>query len=198
MSQKTTGLHGLASALLLILGVVPAVVAGCGDDSETEPIQSSVASTGSGAGGGPQEEYCLLHNCEVDAHCGACSDGRNRCLVAEKRCVACDPVSGEGCPDGLECSDYGNCIPPGLTCPTEGGTPTITCSISADCAACDPAHLICDAATQQCVQCVDGDTTQCGTNEICVANLCSPKCPDTCHTDNDCAQCGTFANEPGT
>src|SRR5688572_27837267 len=75
--------------------------------------------------GGPEADtesessICLLHNCTEDDHCGGCSDGRNTCLVEERRCVACNADTGTGCPEGEYCSSWGNCVPDGLECPTD-------------------------------------------------------------------------------
>src|SRR5690606_18311387 len=52
---------------------------------------------------------CILNNCSSDAECSDCTDGRNTCLQAEKRCVQCDPGGdGSDCPDGEKCTEFGN------------------------------------------------------------------------------------------
>ena len=67
----------------------------------------------------PTEGICLLNNCNADSECTGCSDGRTSCLVEENRCVACNPISGEGCADGESCSPYGICAARG-SCSTSG------------------------------------------------------------------------------
>jgi hypothetical protein len=132
---------------------------------------------------------CLLHNCDNDDQCAGCTEGRTSCLVEEKRCVACSAGVPGGCPEGEECSSFGNCVPEGLTCETDAhGTPTITCATSDDCAACDPMHQVCDAG--RCVACTTTDTSSCQTTDICVDNQCEGRCPATCDADGDCSQCG--------
>lgn len=150
---------------------------------------------------GPQEDdedpqndesaICILHNCTEDAHCGGCSDGRNTCLVEEGRCVACDAATNSGCEPGFQCSSWGNCVPEGLECPSDDhGVPTITCASSADCAACDPKHQVCDGASGQCVACTSSDTSACQSTDLCVANECTAECPASCNSDADCSNCG--------
>jgi hypothetical protein len=86
-------------------------------------------------------------------------------------------------------------VPKGLTCPTDAtGTPTISCANSGDCSACDPAHQVCDPTSHKCVACTDTDTSECQSTDICKNGKCSPKCPSTCQTDNDCGLCGTAQN----
>ncbi len=147
-----------------------------------------------GAGNDPEgiEEICLMHNCNSDAECGACTEGRNTCLVEENRCVACNADTGTGCPDGQICSSWGNCVDEDLTCETDvHGVPQISCSTSADCAACDPMHQVCDPSTSQCVACTTSDTSSCQSTDTCIDGQCSANCPTSCNVDNDCAQCGS-------
>ncbi len=142
-----------------------------------------------GQGVDPNGAACLLHDCDDDAQCASCSDGRNHCLVAEHRCVACEEG---GCAPGESCSPYGNCVPDGVTCPTDAhGDPTIPCTTSADCVACDPMHQVCDAAVGKCVACTATDASACLASDLCLADQCAAKCPAACTTDNDCGQCGS-------
>src|SRR5262249_48218352 len=89
---------------------------------------STGSSPGSGGGGGNgpiPDQICLLHNCDMDFECAACSDGRTHCLASEHRCVACGSGGTTGCPSGQKCSSYGNCVPSSASCPTNNGVPTI-------------------------------------------------------------------------
>jgi hypothetical protein len=160
---------------------------------------SNAPDLGEDPGSDPQnggELACILHNCQSDAECGACSGGRHTCELAQHRCVACDAMTGNGCPQGETCSSYGNCVPAGLTCTTDAhGVPQITCSSSADCAACDPMHQVCDTATGACVACTSQDTSACMSTDICVNDRCDAKCPGSCTSDNDCGQCGAPGHE---
>lgn len=161
-------------------------IVGCGDDSGSPGGTTTSSTTGAGAGSG----VCILHNCTEDAHCDGCADGKTSCDVDSARCVACGS-NGEGCPEGQECSSFGNCVPIGLDCPTDAmGTPQVNCNSSADCAACDPAHLVCDTGTNQCVACTENDTAECQSTDICKDGKCTPACSAACTVDNDCGQCG--------
>jgi hypothetical protein len=132
----------------------------------------------------------LLNNCHSDAECGACDAGRTSCDLGTHHCVACG-VGGKTCPGGFVCSSFGDCVPSGASCPTDSqGVPTVTCSSSADCAACDPQHQVCDQATSRCVACTDTDSSACSMSERCVNDRCTPNCPMGCATDNDCSACG--------
>jgi hypothetical protein len=166
--------------------VLAGLLAGC---ASSDPIDAD----GPGSDGtNPATDalVCIQHNCTEDAHCGGCSEGRTTCLVAENRCVACDSDTGSGCPEGQECSSWGNCVPLGLECPTDShGTPQLTCATNADCAACDPMHLVCDGASGHCVACTTEDTSACMSTATCVNNSCAAECPGTCATDTDCAGC---------
>ncbi|MFO0548160.1 MAG: hypothetical protein U0271_07215 [Polyangiaceae bacterium] len=178
----------LASVLVLALG------SGC---ISTNPLDQP------GNGGGdsdttPSEEdgICLLNNCTEDLHCSACSGGHNTCDVATKRCVACEPGTGAGCDPGMLCTEFGDCVAPGLACETdEHGTPTVSCTSSGDCAACDPLHQVCDDATGTCVACSDTDTAACQSTDQCIAGTCIATCPATCTVDADCGSCGGPGNE---
>jgi len=150
---------------------------------------------GNGSGGALPTEICLLHNCSADIECQACADGKNSCLVSEHRCVACDSGSPGGCPMGQTCSSWGNCAPANATCPTDNGVPTITCNQDVDCAACDPAHQVCDPAAHKCVACTAADVTQCQSTDTCNGGDCVPKCPADCTSDADCAECGSNGHE---
>ncbi|MBK6513806.1 MAG: hypothetical protein IPG04_06700 [Polyangiaceae bacterium] len=180
----TLGTRSLRSALALVAASLFA--AGC---AQSDPIDLD----GDDGPNGPQADepaICLLHNCSDDAHCGACDGGRNTCLAEEGRCVACSADTGTGCEAGEECSSWGNCVPAGLTCPTDDhGTPTIGCQVNSDCAACDPMHQVCDTSSGQCVACTSSDTSACQSTDLCIANECSAACPSSCNMDSDCAQC---------
>jgi hypothetical protein len=178
--------------------LAPAIgLTACGDD-EADTTTAGQGGQGGGAGGGQGEGICLLNNCSADEHCLGCADGRNTCLEAENRCVACDPNTGEGCPDGQECSAFGLCVPNGLTCPTDGdGNPTVNCDENSDCLACSPMHQVCDTEIGKCQACTATNTQHCLSSDICVDNnddgrveSCSPKCPANCDDANDCSQCG--------
>ena len=136
------------------------------------------------------EGICLMNNCNTDEQCLGCGDGRTSCLVEENRCVACDPVTGMGCEDGIQpCSSFGICAPDGQICPTDDhGEPTISCSKNTDCLACSPMNQVCDAG--KCVACTGSNTQHCLASDICVNDQCSAKCPNACAVDNDCGQCG--------
>ncbi|MFT3772092.1 MAG: hypothetical protein QM820_42340 [Minicystis sp.] len=171
----------------------------CAPGSETPGTGGAggtpASSSTSGTGGTVNDEgTCLLHNCNSDAECAKCDSGRTFCLESEHRCVACGANTTSGCPGGFECSSFGQCVPTGKTCPTDNGTPTITCESSADCVACDPAHQVCDTGTHQCVACTQNDTSECQSTDLCKSGKCSPKCPSICQTDNDCGLCGTAQN----
>jgi len=180
---------------LTTMTALPAVMlSACAEEA---PLDGSAegpgpeANTPGGSGEEEGEGICLLNNCNSDLECGACEDDRNTCLVDENRCVACDPVSGTGCPEGKECSSFGLCVDEGQTCPTDGeGTPTVSCAQNSDCAACSPMHQVCDTATGQCQACTATNTSHCLASDICVDGECAPKCPQSCDADNDCSDCG--------
>jgi hypothetical protein len=163
-----------------------------GSDSNTGgdiPVTTTTTDTSSG--------ICLLNNCSENVHCAACQDGRNTCLVAENRCVACDPNLPQpgGCPEGQQCSSYGICVPAGLTCPTDAeGVPNFPCVANADCLACSPMNQVCDPQTQRCVACSATNTQHCLQSDVCIDGKCSPKCPTSCTTQNDCLNCGGPGN----
>jgi hypothetical protein len=114
--------------------------------------------------------------------------------MTSHRCVACG-IEGKTCPSGQMCDSFGACVPSGKSCPTDGtGTPTITCTTSDDCVACDPLHQVCDMGTGKCVACTDIDSSACQATDQCLNDTCKPNCPSTCATDNDCANCGAPGN----
>ena len=168
MNRKLQHVFWVGAALL----VAPLLSAACSDD------EGDVVPPGGTAGGGGEdggEGICLLNNCSEDAHCLGCEDGRNTCLVEENRCVACDPNTGQGCPEGQDCSPYGLCVPDGLTCPTDGeGDPTVVCTKNADCLACSPMHQVCDTVTNRCQACTATNTQHCLQSDICVDSDTSP------------------------
>jgi hypothetical protein len=74
--------------------------------------------------------------------------------------------------------------------------PTITCTASTDCLACDAGHRVCDAATSKCVACTQTETGACQHNETCtVDNICQGTCPTSCGVDPDCVGCN-IAGQP--
>src|SRR5262249_49175462 len=100
---------------LAALAVTAPLFAACAHSSDPDLSGGTPGTT-------PQDDgqsICLLHNCDSDAECASCSDGRNTCLVAQHRCVACDSATGTGCPDGEYCSSFGSCVPNGQTCTTD-------------------------------------------------------------------------------
>ena len=181
----------LPAAMLLSACAAPGAGAG-GDD---EGVGAGNATTGSSSADG-DSGICLLNNCHSDDECGGCQDGRDTCLVGESRCVACDPVTGMGCDDGLSCSPFGICAPEGQTCPTdEHGDPQIVCNQNSDCLACSPMNQVCDTASGKCQACTSDNTDHCLQSDICLSGKCSPKCPGSCTVDADCGQCGGPGNE---
>jgi hypothetical protein len=160
--------------------------------------------TDDGAGGDPgapdpsTTEVCRLHSCDVDTECGGCTDGKNTCLVAEHRCVDCDPIAG-GCVEGAFCSEFGACVPEGQTCDLDAnGKPTITCGSSADCLACDSLHQVCDTGSGRCVTCTDADTSACAGTHACNANRCAECSPSiACPAGNTCSPAGVCEPDCG-
>lgn len=156
---------------------------------------------GSGGGGSNPEptgtEVCRSHSCDTDSECGGCTDEKTLCLTAEHRCVACDP-SASGCAEGQYCSPGGACVPTGQTCAVDaGGKPTITCGSSADCAACDSLHQICDTASGTCVTCTDADTSACATS-ACNSHRCAEcSAQVACPPGNTCSPAGVCAPDCG-
>ena len=138
---------------------------------------------------------CLLNNCTSDDHCTGCSDGRQTCLLAENRCVACDPNLPDSCPEGEVCSSWGICTDKLLICPTdEEGNPTLVCAENKDCLACSPMHQVCDPQGQKCRSCSATNTSHCLQSQYCKDGKCTDKCPKSCNLDNDCMFCGTTEN----
>lgn len=188
-----------ALGVIALLSLAGALASACSSTDPVTPTTTTTTGTGggttttTGTGGTSTAGICLLHNCNNNDECGSCDNGKTTCLVAEHRCVACGANTTTGCPSGYECSSFGECVPQGKTCPTNGGVPTITCATSADCVACDPAHQVCDTATHKCVACTQNDTSECQSSDLCLDGKCAPKCPKGCRDDNDCSQCGTTA-----
>jgi hypothetical protein len=193
------GMNKFRSVLAaLVIGVVPgsALLGACSAAGEGDGDPQGDPTGGQGATDpGDGDGICLMNNCSSDEQCAGCSDGRVTCLEEESRCVACDPTSGAGCADGEYCTSYGLCAPNGVTCPTDDhGTPTITCAENADCIACSPMNQVCDTATGRCQACTDTNTQHCLQSDLCIDGACSPKCPSSCTTDNDCGECGGAEN----
>jgi hypothetical protein len=185
-----SSIQRLVSVCGAVFGLALVGVSGCASGADDPPSKQ----TGTGGSGGESGNsgVCLLNNCSSDDECDACDSGRNKCKVSEHRCLACDPAAGGGCPEGQICSSFGICQNPNQTCPTDGtGEPTITCSVNADCAACDPQHQICDPATKKCVACTETNTSLCSPTDLCQDGKCTDKCPDQCTTNNDCMLCDT-------
>jgi hypothetical protein len=182
------------AACLALFGAFAAVTAGACAGSDKVMTGTTGAGGGSGTSssvgtGGEVGAGCISQNCHADAECATCPNGYTTCDTASHRCVACG--SGQTCPAGLTCSSFGDCVPMGATCLTDSqGTPTVVCASSADCAACDPMHQVCDLATSACVACTDVDSSACLATDRCVSDRCAPQCPAACATDNDCSQCG--------
>lgn len=195
----------LGTTLALALALA---LPGCAG-SDASPAPKGTGGTGSGgtdAGtGGTASGLCLLNSCNAcppsdpscdpNDFCSGCSHGRGTCLIEgqDGRCVACNPSTGQGCPSGQECSAFGTCVEQGATCATDAtGTPTISCQANKDCAACDPAHQICNPATNKCVQCTATNTSMCpNQTDACIDDKCALMCPDSCTVDNDCTRCET-------
>ncbi len=175
-------------ASILALGAIGLSTFACGDSGATNTGGGTSTGTGASTGTGSNNGVCILHNCNSNDECQGCSDGRTSCSLSDHRCVACGQ-DGKGCPTGQKCSSFGICVDQNLDCPTNAGTPTITCNASGDCAACDPAHQVCDGATHQCVACTANDTSECQSTDICKNGQCQNKCAPGCLTDNDCGQC---------
>lgn len=197
-AKKISKVFALAAVLALpaVMGATGCAGGSDGDVAEEEDDGGGSSGAGATDDPGPTEGICLLNNCSEDAHCAGCADNRDTCLVAENRCVACDPNTGMGCPEGEACSPFGICAPAGQTCPTDAeGVPTISCTQNADCLACSPMNQVCDTAIGACVACTSSNTQHCLQSDICIEGECSPKCPDSCSTDADCGQCGGPGNE---
>ena len=154
------------------------------NDEGTGGEASTPDTTGSGT------EVCRLHSCDTDGECGGCADGKTLCLVAEHRCVACDP-SASGCGEGEYCGEAGTCVPTGQTCAMDAaGTPTISCGSSLDCVACDSLHQVCDPVAGSCVTCTDEDTSACATS-ACSSHRCAECSPTVaCPAGNTCSPAG--------
>ena len=139
-----------------------------------------------------------MHDCESDEECKGCPSGRNVCDESSNRCVKCVPGEPpDACADGEVCSQYGTCMPEGMTCPTDAaGEPTVVCATDNDCFACDTMHQVCDTTTSKCVACNDANVYACDPQATCKSGACQDKCPSPCTLDEDCAACGTMVN-PG-
>ncbi len=198
MTMGTLNFRALPLAAF-ILGL-----SGCPDDGGSRPSGNTLGETDSAVTGGETfgtdgesesesdgaSDICLAHNCESDLECGGCLDGKTTCYAPEKRCVACNPDTGSGCDAGETCTEFGDCVPEGLTCDVDGeGEPTITCNDDPDCAACDPDHQVCSAGA--CVQCRGDAEDACQSTEICVGTECVAKCPSDCSSNDDCSECTT-------
>jgi hypothetical protein len=165
-----------------------------GDDGDADTNDSS--DTDDGEGDSEEGAVCLAQNCAEDLDCAGCEDGKTVCYAEEKRCLSCNPDTGEGCDDGETCTQYGDCVPEEVTCEVgDDGEPTVSCSTDDDCAACDERHRICDTETNSCVACSAENSDACLPIEHCDAGDCVLDCPDTCDTNADCSQCGEADSE---
>jgi hypothetical protein len=180
-------LLGVVCAGGMMAGLVPGCAGGGKGDGKGPPI---VGAGGTGTGGGTGAGVCLLNNCHSDAECEGCTFGRNKCNVAETRCIACE--SKADCKPGEQCTSFGTCAPETLTCPTDSNNePTITCSKDTDCLACDPLHQVCDTASKKCTACTFTNQSSCLGSQECNATTgkCEDKCPAQCAQDSDCSKC---------
>lgn len=172
---------------------------GLGGNSGTAGTGAAAGHGGSsGSGGtGATGDVCLLHDCASDDECTGCPNGRTVCDTTNKRCVRCLPGGTNTCDPGQACSQYGTCVPEGMTCPTDAqGEPTVVCTTDSDCFACDTMHQVCDTATQKCVTCSDTNLYACNPGDRCKQGSCMGRCPSPCTSDADCTECGTMVN-PG-
>lgn len=195
---KTVSWSRLACGLLATSGVLASTLPGCrGGDNTSPPLEVGNPS-GTDGGGGGGGGICLLNNCSSDAECADCSNGRRSCSSAAHRCIACGPsAGGRGCPSGQYCTQFGECVANGVTCPVDGdGFPAVACKTNADCGACGPRNRVCDAVSSRCVGCSATDATFCQSTEYCAPDeSCKPKCPATCTADSDCGRCGAPGKE---
>ena len=189
MAPMLQGLRKLPRlAFALLLAPVVALGVACASGGASLPP----------GGGDPDipDQICLMNNCAADLECQVCTEGRRTCLIAERRCVACDAETGAGCAEGEVCSRWGACVGDGVTCPVDDhGDALVTCGTSKDCLACDPLHQICDAATSRCVGCTADDTSACQSTDSCIDGRCAAQCPYACTVDADCASCGVPGHE---
>jgi hypothetical protein len=184
---------GLLGARGLLLGAAAWLLSACSAGSAPAGgagVEGSEPQAGNGGDG-----ICLLNTCHSDLDCGACSDGRTSCLVAENRCVGCDPNTGVGCAEGMRCSSWGICAPEDQVCPVDAdNNPTIGCAQSSDCLACSPMNQVC-GPQGTCVACTEQNIQSCSQADLCIANRCASKCPAACTQDGDCQFCGGPGNE---
>ena len=190
--------HGARSATLRTASLVLALGAawlltGCSAGSRSAGGAGTDGSHPQADNGGGS--ICLLNTCHSDLDCGACGDGRTSCLLAESRCVGCDPNTGAGCADGMKCSSWGICAPADQTCPVDAdNNPTNTCAQDDDCLACSPMNQVC-GPQGTCIACTDQNTQSCSQADLCIAGKCASKCPTACTGDGDCQFCGGPGNE---
>jgi hypothetical protein len=186
----------LRSLFFILFAFTVAACAGGGEGRDTvatlggtETVGDDHDSSDPTAGTGDAGGICLLHNCESDDECEGCSEGRNTCYAEDKRCVECNPATGAGCAEGEVCTEFGRCVDPDLTCPTDDdGVPTVVCNDDPDCAACGPRNQVCAAGA--CVECRVDNEEACPGNQFCGPdNTCIPKCPQNCTSNADCSQC---------
>ncbi len=157
---------------------------------------------GVGAGDGLDEDpstarnndgICLMQSCEMDSHCAGCANlgvphsFNTTCLESERRCIACDPNTREGCPEGFTCTDEGYCAKYSQ-CPNDFDDKS--CASDVDCTACGQGALVCDTRIGQCVSCTEINTTYCTGTQRCLQAECVDACPDRCAGDSDCSHCG--------
>lgn len=192
-------LQKCALAITLLTALLFSTTSACSSGgSSGDPTANGFGDGGSdgSSGGGGGDKICLLNNCDIDRDCADCTDGRQTCLQAEHRCIACTPGSSGTCKQGDYCTKYGDCVPNGTTCAEDSkGNPTGSCNADADCVPCNPKHRVCDTGTHKCVGCTTSNVTNCQSTDACVGEACVPKCPGTCQADADCAQCGAPGKE---
>ncbi len=195
----------LFAGSVAVLGVLGGAASGCGggDNGGGDQFFPGQKEGGTGAdgqgGGGGGDTICLLNDCDLDRDCKDCTGARNICNQKEHRCIACGPnAAGAQCGQGQYCTQYGDCVANGVTCPVDGsGNPTLACKTGADCGACDPKHQVC--ANGKCSGCTPDDVTNCQSTDICNdQGACVPACPSACVTDGDCSSCNTKGKAPAT
>ncbi len=196
-----TSFRGLVIGALVSAAAIAVLLPGCGDDAASNDPNFGNFGPGDGGGGGSGEKpLCLVNSCRTDANCAGCPGSKTTCNKDEKRCVACGALAGgKTCPSGQYCTQFGDCVPNGVTCGADPTNPSISCKSNADCAACDPTHKVCDDASKKCVGCLPNDLTNCTGAEVCVLGpagyACNPKCPAVCKSDADCGACGAPGKE---
>jgi hypothetical protein len=184
-SSARASMRSLLRRLAALLPIA-AVAAAC---ATSDPIEPPGEDGGGGAGGRGEyvpELVCLFDSCNGDATCAGC-EGLTYCLLAERRCVACDPLTGYGCAEGSHCTSVGECAPDGGSCPIDDqGEPLVACAVDADCVDCDTMHRVCDLGTGRCVACTDANLSACAPDDICVDSRCTVDTPPPVCDHEEC------------